>query len=414
MFRNKMKRSQFKNLFLMLIILLALSVTVNEARGGRRGGSFGGIFGSWRKYKKPSSGGGSSRRVISGSPVHTSVTKMMNQNVGSHNSHRNHHSGQKKIHASYPRQEGVIYHHNSGNLQFHTPNGRTDYHLPAGSSYHTNQAALPVGAVYYAQPPRHSSTGDLIFDAMAAHAITRAVVGNHGYHHHHYHHHRYPQNNEGATESNNRIIIINNESSAPSTTDQHLWPTDGEVPLAPFNNSVLLDVKSNIDSVFEHKPESQQPNIFSPSMPTMGQLPAQPPTQEFAAPAEQIPTQNEHVPHEGEIPPGGIICVPMQVPEADPNDPTKTINVLKTACFPAPSVPTEEHHGQRHRHCVMRTVTETDPEDATKTIEVQKEVCVVRRRKVTTQSPEVAGDIVENGNTTTTPTSETTLPMLRV
>jgi len=34
--------------------------------------------------------------------------------------------------------------------------------------------------------------------------------------------------------------------------------------------------------------------------------------------------------------PGGIICVPVRVPEPDPKDPTKTIEVEKIACYPAP------------------------------------------------------------------------------
>lgn len=35
-------------------------------------------------------------------------------------------------------------------------------------------------------------------------------------------------------------------------------------------------------------------------------------------------------------PNGGIICVPVRVMEADPNEPSKQIEVEKIACYPAP------------------------------------------------------------------------------
>lgn len=116
------------NILILMIVVLSLC----EARGGRRGGSFGGLFGSWRKYKKPSTGGGSSRRIVSSSPVHTPITKAWHDNKKSNSD-----KYQKNIKAS------------------NYYNGYNTPPLPTGGSFHQNTASLPANAIYIAQaPPR--------------------------------------------------------------------------------------------------------------------------------------------------------------------------------------------------------------------------------------------------------------------
>ena len=116
--------------FLNFLILTFLLLTLCEARGGRRGGSFGGLFGSWRKYKKPSTGSGSTRRIVSSSPVHTPITKALNEN--------------KKYNGNDKFQKTNSFYNN-----YNTPP------LPAGGSYYHNTAALPGNAIYVNQaPPR--------------------------------------------------------------------------------------------------------------------------------------------------------------------------------------------------------------------------------------------------------------------
>lgn len=105
-----------------------------ESRGGRRGGSVGGLFGSWRKYKKPSTGGGSSRRIVSSSPVHTPITKALHEKKSNGND-----KFQKNLKSNN-------YYNN-----YNTPP------LPQGGSYYHNTASLPGNAIYVAQaPPRGS------------------------------------------------------------------------------------------------------------------------------------------------------------------------------------------------------------------------------------------------------------------
>lgn len=37
----------------------------------------------------------------------------------------------------------------------------------------------------------------------------------------------------------------------------------------------------------------------------------------------------------------GVICLPVKIPETDPKDPTKTIEIEQTVCYPAPPPPPE-------------------------------------------------------------------------
>lgn len=114
-----------------ILIIVGVVLIECEARGGRRGGSFGGLFGSWRKYKKPSSGLGSSRRIVSSSPAHTPITKAWHEN--------------KKSSSSDKFQKKGNNYYNS----YNTPP------LPTGGSYYQNTATLPGNAIYVAQaPPR--------------------------------------------------------------------------------------------------------------------------------------------------------------------------------------------------------------------------------------------------------------------
>lgn len=125
----------FEKLLLKTIIFTIILLSLCEARGGRRGGSFGGLFGSWRKYKKPSNGGGNSRRIVSSSPVHTPITKAWHEN--------------KKASSSDKFQKNIKP--NNMNNGYNTPP------LPTGGSYYHSTAALPGNAIYIAQaPPRGS------------------------------------------------------------------------------------------------------------------------------------------------------------------------------------------------------------------------------------------------------------------
>lgn len=116
---------------LKILVITFILLTICEARGGggRRGGSMGGLFGSWRKYKKPSSSSSSTRRIVSSSPVHTPITKALNEKKA---------TGADKF-VKNPKSYS----------KYNTPP------LPAGGSYYTNTATLPGNAIYVAQaPPR--------------------------------------------------------------------------------------------------------------------------------------------------------------------------------------------------------------------------------------------------------------------
>ncbi|KAI8116944.1 hypothetical protein FF38_00729 [Lucilia cuprina] len=144
-----------KKILVKILIIAIVLLSLCEARGGRRGGSFGGLFGSWRKYKKPSSGGGTSRRIVSSSPVHTPITKAMHEN--------------KKSSSSDKFQKNF-----KGSNYYNTPP------LPTGGSYYHNTAALPGNAIYVAQaPPRGSEFGDFLTGYLTGRLLTMGFSSPH-------------------------------------------------------------------------------------------------------------------------------------------------------------------------------------------------------------------------------------------
>ncbi|XP_037826882.1 uncharacterized protein LOC119614846 [Lucilia sericata] len=175
-----------EKILVKILIIAIVLLSLCEARGGRRGGSFGGLFGSWRKYKKPSSGGGSSRRIVSSSPVHTPITKAMHEN--------------KKSSSSDKFQKNL-----KGSNYYNTPP------LPTGGSYYHNTAALPGNAIYVAQaPPRGSDFGDFLTGYLTGRLLTMGFSSPH-YHVTHVYRDN-PSAAENTAKLNNtspQVVIIN-------------------------------------------------------------------------------------------------------------------------------------------------------------------------------------------------------------
>lgn len=189
-----------KLICLLAIFTLCATVVITEARGGRgRGGSLGSAFYRRSHKKHASSGGsGSRRKIISSSPVHTSYTNTMlaaqgvdekfarhrsrhrhshHKSTSSHSSsnshktqthsdtaHVNHNSHttfgkqvQYNSHSWYPTSSGVSHHYTHA-ASPHISHNWGGHQLPPGHVYVTQPSSLPVNAVYYAQPPRHTST----------------------------------------------------------------------------------------------------------------------------------------------------------------------------------------------------------------------------------------------------------------
>uniref|UniRef100_A0A1A9ZD74 Uncharacterized protein n=1 Tax=Glossina pallidipes TaxID=7398 RepID=A0A1A9ZD74_GLOPL len=122
----------YKRILYLLILNIVLIVNVCEARGGGRGrgGSFGGgLFGGWRKYKKPVTNNGRTRRIVSSSPMHTVLTKSLAE--------------QRKSNA---------YHGNlSKKTKLYKQNELRRYHIPPGGSYYRSMDVIPSNAVFISE-----------------------------------------------------------------------------------------------------------------------------------------------------------------------------------------------------------------------------------------------------------------------
>ncbi|XP_073822225.1 uncharacterized protein [Musca autumnalis] len=177
----------------ILFITFALLVLC-EARGGRRGGSMGGMFGSWRKYKKPSTSSVTSRRIVSSSPVHTPITKALNEKKAT--------GGDKFI------KPGKTYN------KYNTPP------LPPGGSYYTNTATMPGNAIYIAQaPPRGADFGDFLTGYLTGRLLTMGL-SPYPYHQHVTHvYHDGPNPQQSTTNNEGKVIIINNGQDTAATAN---------------------------------------------------------------------------------------------------------------------------------------------------------------------------------------------------
>ncbi|XP_013104182.1 uncharacterized protein LOC106084808 [Stomoxys calcitrans] len=181
---------------LKILAITFVLITICEARGGggRRGGSMGGLFGSWRKYKKPSSSSSSTRRIVSSSPVHTPITKALNEKKT---------TGSDKF-----VKNGKTYN------KYSAPP------VPPGGSYYTNTAAMPGNAIYVAQaPPRGAEFGDFLTGYLTGRLMT---MGFAPYHSHHVTHiYRDNPEQSGQVPNNNnsgKVIVINNNQETMTTT----------------------------------------------------------------------------------------------------------------------------------------------------------------------------------------------------
>ncbi|XP_061394437.1 uncharacterized protein LOC133329991 [Musca vetustissima] len=270
-----------KSCICLLLITLSL-LTVCEARGGRRGGSMGGMFGSWRKYKKPSSSSSvSSRRIVSSSPVHTPITKALNEKKAT--------GGDKFI------KNGKTY----GSAKYNTPP------LPPGGSYYQNTAAMPANAVYIAQaPPRGADFGDFLTGYLTGRLLTMGL-SPYPYHHHVTHVYHDNPNQAAANNGNNdgKVIIINNgqdvaAASAPATTTSS-------------------STSSNSPDSTTEIPTSSSPYALA-----------------YTSSTENIAAAISTTP-----PPNGIICVPIKMKEKNSNG--DLIEVDRIVCYPAPPPPAQ-------------------------------------------------------------------------
>lgn len=146
-----------------------------------------------------------------------------------------------------------------------------------------------------------------------------------------------------------RIIIINNGPAGSVTADKlpggttviQNNPSDNASPQAPTPNlaqpaaqSAPLAPLQPVAPVADQNP----PALNSPTNANIGAAGASAAIGAAGAGAAlNAATSAGNTPVEQAPPTGGIICVPMKVPEMDPNDNTKTIEVEKTVCYPAPA-----------------------------------------------------------------------------
>ncbi|XP_030383186.1 uncharacterized protein LOC115630680 [Scaptodrosophila lebanonensis] len=336
---------------LLVLVVAACLVVPSAARGGRGrgGGSVGGLFGGWRKYKKPSSSG-NGRRVMNGSPVHTAMplpkppppppaVKPM--------------SASKPQMAGYPRQQlpsGYGY----------VPPGAT-----GAGTYYTNAQSLPAGAIYYAQPPMRSGTGDFLTGMLAGHMMSGMLIGQRHHVTHVYHENQEAGSEQGHQPSNGRdIIVINNGKQQQLGEQSGAWPMATDVPLAPVNESML---SPSSEASEEDTSDVEVPNA----------------SQDLHS-AEAMATPEVPTPA-----PGGIVCFPIMLNETDPDNSELVRQVERVICYPVPNQPPLPEV-----QCETHSYTETDPNDSSKTIEVQREECnPVQLSTTTTEPPIVAGEI---------------------
>lgn len=365
-----------KLIYLLIIFTLTAIVLVAEGRGGRgRGGSLGSTFYS-RTHKKHSSSGGSSsrRKVVSGSPVHTTYTKSMisghsfdqktaakhrshrrrhkshsshqsshssdhsSHNTHSANSHGGYSSHDSHAHVDAPRTFHHSYtpshtnigsafgssagHHNSGAYS-HRWGG---YELPPGHVYVTQTSSMPANAVYYAQPPRQSSSAADTSDFINGYLIGRSFSRGYHNHNHHYHYHRQEPEKPYNGSTSSQVTSENNTNlndfyKNNTTNETSYWPTDFPVSLAPLNNTLHLDA----DSQPTHEPIYKGLPSLSAQKFSMENSTFELPTA-TAAPPDTPPTT-------------GIICMPWLFNETNPTHPERIVTIEKTICFPAPSPP---------------------------------------------------------------------------
>ncbi|XP_067626076.1 mucin-5AC [Eurosta solidaginis] len=362
-----------KLVFIFLILSFAAIILVAEARGGGRGrgGSFGSTFyrRSHKKNNNNGSGRNSRRKVVSGSPVHTTYTKSMiaadsvdlklgkhsrSRHRSSHTSHKSHssnsghsnhdsynsHSSSKHADTSHygHTQLGAQPHHYNTHYNTHSFSSlgpKNSYHnsphvsqswgghqLPPGHVYITQPSSIPTHAVYYAQTPVRSSTPDNSADFALGYLVGSSLT-----HRHHHYHHIYSNQQDTSHHSYNEYAEDNTNTIAPlidiASSDNHTfyWPTDTEVSLAPLNNTLLPIEVAQIPNVpiFKGPPKlsAQKLSIDNSTF----ELPAV-----TAAPPETPPSN-------------GIICMPWTFNETHPGNSERIISVQKTVCFPAPPPP---------------------------------------------------------------------------
>uniref|UniRef100_A0A1A9WZJ9 Mucin-like domain-containing protein n=1 Tax=Glossina brevipalpis TaxID=37001 RepID=A0A1A9WZJ9_9MUSC len=237
--------------------------------------------------------------------------------------------------------------------------------MPAGATFLPAGSSLPAGATFVSQPPKSSSGlgfgSGLLAGGLAGGLLGHALTPTHtkvvehspvmsgGY-----------GGGGGGSGNNNgedRIIIINNgppgsvstTNAGPGTTvintgasqppaaepgpQQAAAPTitnapPSEIPsaaLAPLNPMHADTTNTASAAGTETTGNAVAGNGVISTNSAIAQSPPvgvqSPETAE--SPAEQPPT-------------GGIVCVPIKVPEPDPNDSSKTIEVEKIVCYPAP------------------------------------------------------------------------------
>ncbi|XP_011210525.2 uncharacterized protein LOC105231118 isoform X2 [Bactrocera dorsalis] len=362
-----------KLICLLALFTLCATVIITEARGGGRGrgGSLGSAFYRRSHKKHASSGnGGSRRKIITGSPVHTSYTNSMfaaegvdekfakhrsrhrskhhkstsshssssdhsssnshssssshksSTHTDSHVSHKSHSTlGSESRHNTnnwYGLGSGVS-HHNTHAASPHISHNWGGHQLPAGHVYVTQPSSIPVNAVYYAQPPRHTNTDDST-DFALGYLVGRSMTRRR-HHHHHYEQQPQPQPNNQTEAS--KVIVVNNMNPAvvPHSTEQpHYWPTDSEISLAPLNNTLIPNGVTSSEPIFK-----SPPIVSAQTLTTAGNATFELPT--ATAPPPETPPTN------------GIICMPWSFNETDPTRPDTVVVVQKTICFPAPPAP---------------------------------------------------------------------------
>ncbi|XP_014097994.2 uncharacterized protein [Bactrocera oleae] len=342
-----------KLICLLAIFTLCATVVITEARGGGRGrgGSLGSTFYRRSHKKHTSSGnGGSRRKILSSSPVHTIYTNSMfaaegvNEQFAKHRSrHRSKHHKSTSTHKSPTHTDSHVNHnshstsgkqsrHNTHNWhslgtgvsQHHTyaanphiSHNWGGHQLAPGHVYVTQPSSIPVNAVYYAQPPRHTNTDDsTAFDL--GYLLGRTIVRRR--HHHHYEQQPQQQpNNQTQTSITTMYNHMNPTVVAHSTEQPHYWPTDSEIALAPLNNTLIPNGVTSSEPIFKNPP------IVSAQKLTADNATFELPT--VTAPPPATPPTN------------GIICMPWSFNETDPAKPENVIVVQKTICFPAPPAP---------------------------------------------------------------------------
>ncbi|KAH8418918.1 hypothetical protein KR222_004847, partial [Zaprionus bogoriensis] len=214
---------------------------------------------------------------------------------------------------------GATYYPSAG----HVPSG--GYHPaaapPPGATYYQAGAALPPGATYYPQAPQQSSSSGLGFGTgLLAGGLGGALLG----------HALTPSGGSSSSQpvaapaaGQDRIIIINNGVPVNATTSDGTTVINaGGAPAAPA-----------ADAVAPLAP-------MAPMNATQTDAAAAPPAQLAPFSTENAaPMANGTDAQAPPPPPGGIICVPTKVNETDPADSSKTIEVEKIACYPAPPPP---------------------------------------------------------------------------